>query len=72
MAEVGLRAGCWVPHPGSDVGRALPAALCSAGATRPTCLLPDVFVPQLGVSADELAHQVDALGIVEDFELDAA
>ena len=34
-------------------------------------LNPDVFVPELGALADEIVHELDALGVLQDFEPDA-
>ena len=34
-------------------------------------LNPDVFVPELGTLADEIAHELDARGVLQDFETHA-
>ena len=31
--------------------------------------LPDVFVPEFGMGGDELLHQSDTLGAIDDFQL---
>jgi len=33
--------------------------------------LPNIFIPQVSVRADKFGHHLNALGIVEDDELDA-
>jgi hypothetical protein len=46
--------------------RALSTGEASATAVARFGLLPDIFVPQVRVSADEIRHHLNALGIVED------
>ena len=43
-----------------------------AGGVQPTTSPPDILVPQLRPGSDELPHEPNAFGVVDDGQLDAA
>ena len=50
------------------VGSRLPERAATTNPARGEALNADVFVPELGTIADEIAHELDARGVLQDFE----